>query len=217
MFHRYLRPIKFFERRYTTTRLKNDDDATMHKYRVGATADNLNQIFYIEFQARLRAQLASDIEKGVFGDVSAGDIFLFMCNQGTMHMISILHIIDKGHGYVSFQLRGLELAGTFCQNREAEALDLENEWDNDNVQSEIFQICSGACSRSPAAHFLPIKLMRDLRLKTWQREMTDYSMNQGYGFVSTYCVLFDQHWTDAALTRQFQVLDFSPECSSIFS
>jgi hypothetical protein len=178
--HRYLRPIKFFERRYTTTRLKNDGDATMYRYKVGATADNLNSIFYMELQSRLREELASDVEGGVFGDVSAGDVFLLMCNQGTMHMISMLHIIDKGNGYVSFQLRGLELAGTFCQNREAEALDLENEWLDPALHSDVFQMCSAACSRTPLSKILPLKLMRDLRWKTWEREATNYSLKKGY-------------------------------------
>jgi len=176
----YLRPVKFFERRYTTTRLENKTDATIHNYTVGATADNLNSLFYMECQSRLREQLATDVEGGTFGHVSAGDLFLLMCNQGTMHMISVLHIIDKGHGYVSFQLRGLELAGTFCQNREAEALDLEDEWQNDQMQCETCHACLPHCNRTPCTHVLPIKLMRDLRWKTWSREQSDYTLQKGY-------------------------------------
>eukprot|EP00038_Savillea_parva_P002151 m.111083 g.111083 ORF g.111083 m.111083 type:complete len:2150 (-) comp10741_c0_seq1:114-6563(-) len=198
----YLRPIKFFERRYTTTRLTNDADATMVRYKVGATADNLNSIFYMDVQARLREQLATDIEGGVFGDVSAGDIFLLMCNQGTMHMISILHIIDKGRGYVSFQLRGLELAGTFCQNREAEALDAEGEWEDPKLQCDACQPFNMVSNRG---RLLPIKLMRNLRWKTWERETSNYVLKKGY---SISLLNAHQYFPDRSSFRLFRKLMF---------
>lgn len=34
----------------------------------------------------------------------------------------LVHIVEMGNGLVSFQLRGLEFRGTYCQQREVEAI-----------------------------------------------------------------------------------------------
>lgn len=109
----YFRPIKFFERRFTTKRIEADDDATTKSYTVGSTSNNLNSVFYIQLQRELEKRLAKDIDRGVLGTISAGDIMLLTNTDNNMS--AFLHIIDVGHGFVSFQLRGLEFAGTFCQ------------------------------------------------------------------------------------------------------
>lgn len=42
----------------------------------------------------------------------------------------LVHIVEIGNGLVSFQLRGLEFRGTYCQQREVEAI-TEGPEDND--------------------------------------------------------------------------------------
>lgn len=42
----------------------------------------------------------------------------------------LVHIIETGNGLVTFQVRGLEFRGTYCQQREVEAITEEVE-DND--------------------------------------------------------------------------------------
>lgn len=34
----------------------------------------------------------------------------------------LVHIIEMGNGLVTFQMRGLEFRGTYCQQREVEAI-----------------------------------------------------------------------------------------------
>lgn len=89
----------------------------------GLQANNLNSIFYIQLHRQLRNQLARDLDSGVLGEVAAGDILVFTNMSNNMSLF--LHIIDRGSGFVSFQIRGLEFTGTFCQAREIEALDLD--------------------------------------------------------------------------------------------
>lgn len=34
----------------------------------------------------------------------------------------MIHIVEFGNGFVTFQMRGLEFRGTYCQQREVEAI-----------------------------------------------------------------------------------------------
>eukprot|EP00041_Stephanoeca_diplocostata_P005881 m.70421 g.70421 ORF g.70421 m.70421 type:complete len:2703 (-) comp16051_c0_seq12:2557-10665(-) len=167
----YLRPIKYFERRFTTTRVRSDGDFTRMQYTVGATANNLNSIFYIQLHRQLRNRLARDLDNGILGEVTSGDIFVFTNLSNSMSFF--LHIIDRGSGYVSFQIRGLEFAGTFCQAREIEALDVDDETETGDTR--IFSSWSWCASTSgPLRNVLPLKTALQLRWRTWEREARDY-------------------------------------------
>jgi hypothetical protein len=48
---------------------------------------------------------------GHLGCVRAGSVFILLSDTLT----ALVHIIERGEGYVTFQLRGLEFKGTFCQ------------------------------------------------------------------------------------------------------
>ena len=120
----YFRPLKFWERSYQTKRI--DDDSLRLDSQpkpAGVTANNLNSLFYEEVTQELQRTLASDIRSGRLGDVSAGDVLLLLDSDNRMTFF--LHIVELGGGYVSFQVRGLEFAGTYCQARELEALDAD--------------------------------------------------------------------------------------------
>jgi hypothetical protein len=44
----------------------------------------------------------------------------------------LVHVIEVGNGLVSFQMRGLEFRGTYCQQREVEAIS-EGVEDDDGI------------------------------------------------------------------------------------
>ncbi|VEL18273.1 unnamed protein product [Protopolystoma xenopodis] len=84
---------------------------------------NLNAIFYEHLTRSLQRCLAGDIQLGRWcpGSVSAGDIFILASDE--LHFL--VHIIEVGNGFVTFQLRGLEFVGTYCHERETEGLRTE--------------------------------------------------------------------------------------------
>lgn len=80
--------------------------------------NNLNSIFYEHLENSLRKSLYDDITLGRWGEVRAGDVFIMSNEKFT----ALVHIIQLGQGFVTFQLRGLEFKGTYCQERELEAI-----------------------------------------------------------------------------------------------
>lgn len=55
---------------------------------------------------------------GRWGAVSQGDCFVLASD----YLNCLVHIIELGNGLVTFQMRGLEFRGTYCQQREVEAI-----------------------------------------------------------------------------------------------
>ena len=85
----------------------------------------------------LQRDLCGDITLGRWGRVTSGDIFILTNDQ----LNAVVHIIEVGNGFVTFQLRGLEfrgqlviiininiiiiiinIIGTYCHQREREAI-----------------------------------------------------------------------------------------------
>ena len=66
----------------------------------------------------------------------------------------LIHIIELGNGLCTFQMRGLEFRGTYCQQREVEAI------------SEGFEDNDGCCCCSPGhlPHMLSVNKMFSARL-----------------------------------------------------
>ena len=55
---------------------------------------------------------------GRWGAASQGDCFVLASD----YLNCLVHIIELGNGLVTFQMRGLEFRGTYCQQREVEAI-----------------------------------------------------------------------------------------------
>eukprot|EP01137_Pigoraptor_chileana_P010495 Opistho-2@60235 len=143
----YVRPMKFWERNYTSAVPVDvvDADGVTKTETVdlpnesGSRTNNLNALFYQHLALSLQQSLCGDITMGRWGAVSAGDFFLLFNDRLT----SIVHIVAVGNGFVTFQLRGLEFKGTYCQQRELEAI-------NRNVALETEgMLCFKCVGRAP--------------------------------------------------------------------
>ena len=115
----YMRPIKFWEKNYNTKRVDNSNTRLQSQFD-GASVDseNLNAIFYEHLTSVLQHTLSGDIELGRWGTVYSGDFYILASD----YLNCLVHIIEVGNGFVTFQLRGLEFKGTYCQQRELEAI-----------------------------------------------------------------------------------------------
>ncbi|KAF5282134.1 hypothetical protein FQR65_LT02831 [Abscondita terminalis] len=116
----YVRPIKFWERDYNTRRVDHSNTPlSSHLDRnLGADDNNLNSIFYEHLTRSLQHSLCGDLIMGRWGLVSQGDCFVLASD----YLNCLVHIIEMGNGLVTFQMRGLEFRGTYCQQREVEAI-----------------------------------------------------------------------------------------------
>lgn len=116
----YVRPVKFWERDYNTRRVDHSNTRlSSHLERnLGADDNNLNSIFYEHLTRSLQHSLCGDLLLGRWGSVSQGDCFVLASD----YLNCLVHIIELGNGLVTFQMRGLEFRGTYCQQREVEAI-----------------------------------------------------------------------------------------------
>lgn len=97
----------------------------------------------------------------------------------------LIHIIELGNGLCTFQMRGLEFRGTYCQQREVEAIS-EGVEDND-----------GCCCCSPGhlSHMLSVNAMFSTRWLAWQVIAAQYVL-EGYSI------------SDNAAVATLQVFEF---------
>ncbi|KAM9259560.1 LOW QUALITY PROTEIN: pecanex-like protein 3, partial [Morus bassanus] len=116
----YARPVKFWERDYNTKRVDHSNTrlATQLDRNPGSDDNNLNSIFYEHLTRALQRALSGDLELGRWGPAAAGDCFVLASDS----LNALVHLVEVGHGLVTFQLRGLEFRGTYCQQREVEAI-----------------------------------------------------------------------------------------------
>lgn len=140
-FASYVRPIKFWERDYklvlmnilmkfvlmklqfvrSTKRVDHSNTrlaSQIDKAQIGSDDNNLNSIFYEHLTRSLQHSLYGDLVLGRWGDVTQGDCFVLASD----YLNCLVHIIELGNGFVTFQVRGLEFRGTYCQQREVEAI-----------------------------------------------------------------------------------------------
>lgn len=115
----YVRPIKFWERDYNTNVI--DINSTrlvtqLEKNRIDS--NRLDGIFYEHLTKCLQRKLCRDLALGRWGPVSQGDCFIMASDN----LNCLVHIIELGNGVCTFQLRGLEFRGTYCQQQEVEAI-----------------------------------------------------------------------------------------------
>lgn len=81
----------------------------------------------------------------------------------------LVHIIELGNGLCTFQMRGLEFRGTYCQQREVEAI------------SEGIEENAGCCCCSPGhlPNMLSVNAMFSTRWLAWQVVASQYVL-EGY-------------------------------------
>ncbi|CAD5215033.1 unnamed protein product [Bursaphelenchus xylophilus] len=117
----YCRPVRFWEKDYNTKRVDNSNIRLVSQLDRGPMMDDssLNAIFYEHLTRSLQKSLAGDLAMGRWASsVEAGDCFILV----SLYLSCMVHIIEVGNGFVTFQVRGLEFRGTYCHQREAEAI-----------------------------------------------------------------------------------------------
>ncbi|KYQ56080.1 Pecanex-like protein 1 [Trachymyrmex zeteki] len=163
----YVRPVKFWERDYKTRRVDHSNTRmSSHLERnLGADDNNLNSIFYEQLTRSLQHSLCGDLALGRWGNVEQGDCFLLASD----YLNCLVHIVQLGNGLVTFQLRGLEFRGTYCQQREVEAISegIEN---NDNC-------C--CCEMGHISNVLSVNAAFSQRWLAWEVASAKYVL-EGY-------------------------------------
>ncbi|XP_066467539.1 pecanex-like protein 2 [Tiliqua scincoides] len=166
----YARPVKFWERNYNTKRVDHSNTrlALQIEKDAGNDDNNLNSIFYEHLTRSLQESLCGDLILGRWGNYSSGDCFILASD----YLNAFVHLIEIGNGLVTFQLRGLEFRGTYCQQREVEAI---TEGDEDN---------EGCCCCKPGhlPHLLSCNAAFNLRWLTWEITRTQYIL-EGYSII----------------------------------
>ncbi|XP_025412111.1 pecanex-like protein 1 isoform X3 [Sipha flava] len=179
----YPRPVKFWERDYNTRRVDHTNTKlSSHLERnLGADDNNLNSIFYEHLTRLLQNTLCGDLILGRWGNVSQGDCFVLASD----YLNCLVHIVEMGNNLVTFQMRGLEFRGTYCQQREVEAIS-EGVGDNE-----------GCCCCEPGhfPHILSLNAALGQRWLAWQVVAAKYVV-QGYSI------------SDINAASMLQVFDF---------
>uniref|UniRef100_A0A3P9I815 Pecanex-like protein n=1 Tax=Oryzias latipes TaxID=8090 RepID=A0A3P9I815_ORYLA len=163
----YPRPIKFWERNYNTKRIDNSNSRLVSQVdkETGCDDNNLNSIFYEYLTRSLQHSLCGDLMLGRWGNYSAGDCFILASD----YLNALVHLIEIGNGLVTFQLRGLEFRGTYCQQREVEAI-------TEGVEEDDGCCC---CEPGHLPHMLSCNAAFNLRWLAWEVMTTKYLL-EGY-------------------------------------
>uniref|UniRef100_A0A671QEJ1 Pecanex-like protein n=1 Tax=Sinocyclocheilus anshuiensis TaxID=1608454 RepID=A0A671QEJ1_9TELE len=162
----YPRPVKFWERNYNVlVHLKKKKVQSLYAHYVGCDDDNLNSIFYEYLTRSLQHSLCGDLMLGRWGNYCAGDCFILASD----YLNALVHLIEVGNGLVTFQLRGLEFRGTYCQQREVEAI-------TEGVEEDDSCCC---CEPGHLPHVLSCNAAFNLRWLAWEVTTTKYLL-EGY-------------------------------------
>ncbi|XP_048125769.1 pecanex-like protein 1 [Alosa alosa] len=163
----YPRPVKFWERNYNTKRIDNSNSRLVSQVDkdTGCDDNNLNSIFYEYLTRSLQHSLCGDLMLGRWGNYSSGDCFILASD----YLNAFVHLIEIGNGLVTFQLRGLEFRGTYCQQREVEAI-------TEGVEDDDACCC---CEPGHLPHVLSCNAAFNLRWLAWEVTTTKYLL-EGY-------------------------------------
>ncbi|XP_077139328.1 pecanex-like protein 2 isoform X2 [Ranitomeya variabilis] len=155
-----------------TKRLDNMNTRLKHQIEKdpGNDNDNLNSIFYEHLTRSLQHSLCGDLILGRWGNYASGDCFILTSD----YLNAFVHLVETGNGFVTFQLRGLEFKGTYCHQREVEAI---TEGDEDNKGCCCFQI-------GHLPHVLSCNAAFNLRWMTWEIARNQYIL-EGYSVISS--------------------------------
>ncbi|WKX95579.1 hypothetical protein Q1695_012216 [Nippostrongylus brasiliensis] len=153
----YVRPVKFWERDYNTKRSDASNTTLASQIDRGPMLDdsNLNAVFYEHLTRSLQKSLAGDLQMGRWAtSVQPGDCFIL----ASSNLNCLVHIIEVGNGFVTFQLRGLEFRGTYCHQREVDAIS--------DDQTEGTGCC--CCAPGSLPGFLSLNTAWSLRWLAWE-------------------------------------------------
>ncbi|XP_035223294.1 pecanex-like protein 1 isoform X2 [Stegodyphus dumicola] len=166
-FTSYVRPVKFWERDYNTKRVDHSNTrlSSQLECNPGADDNNLNSIFYEHLTRSLQHSLYGDIALGRWGAVAQGDCFVLASDN----LNCLVHVIELGNGLVTFQVRGLEFRGTYCQQREVEAI-------NEGVHEDEGCCC---CRPGHLPHLLSVNAAFNQRWLAWEVTASKYVI-EGY-------------------------------------
>uniref|UniRef100_A0A8D0GDB4 Pecanex-like protein n=1 Tax=Sphenodon punctatus TaxID=8508 RepID=A0A8D0GDB4_SPHPU len=178
----YVRPVKFWERDYNTKRVDHSNTrlASQLDRNPGSDDNNLNSIFYEHLTRSLQHSLCGDLLLGRWGNYSTGDCFILASD----YLNALVHLIEIGNGLVTFQLRGLEFRGTYCQQREVEAI-------TEGVEEDEGFCC---CEPGHIPHMLSFNTAFGQRWLAWEVLVTKYVL-EGYSI------------TDNSAASMLQVFD----------
>ncbi|KAL3049653.1 hypothetical protein OYC64_008998 [Pagothenia borchgrevinki] len=178
----YVRPVKFWERDYNTKRVDHSNTrlASQLDRNPGSDDNNLNSIFYEHLTRSLQHSLCGDLLLGRWGNFTTGDCFILASD----YLNALVHLIEIGNGLVTFQLRGLEFRGTYCQQREVEAI-------TEGVEEDEGCCC---CEPGHLPHLLSFNAAFGQRWLSWEVLVTKYVL-EGYSI------------TDNSAASMLQVFD----------
>ncbi|XP_077416220.1 pecanex-like protein 1 isoform X2 [Vanacampus margaritifer] len=178
----YVRPVKFWERDYNTKRVDHSNTrlASQLDRNPGSDDNNLNSIFYEHLTRSLQHSLCGDLLLGRWGNFSTGDCFILASD----YLNALVHLVEIGNGLVTFQLRGLEFRGTYCQQREVEAI-------TEGVEEDEGCCC---CEPGHLPHILSFNAAFGQRWLAWEVLVTKYVL-EGYSI------------TDNSAASMLQVFD----------
>ncbi|XP_057638072.1 pecanex-like protein 1 isoform X4 [Chionomys nivalis] len=178
----YVRPVKFWERDYNTKRVDHSNTrlASQLDRNPGSDDNNLNSIFYEHLTRSLQHSLCGDLLLGRWGNYSTGDCFILASD----YLNALVHLVEIGNGLVTFQLRGLEFRGTYCQQREVEAI-------TEGVEEDEGFCC---CEPGHVPHVLSFNAAFGQRWLAWEVVVTKYIL-EGYSI------------TDNSAASMLQVFD----------
>ncbi|XP_078284256.1 LOW QUALITY PROTEIN: pecanex-like protein 3 [Rhinoraja longicauda] len=131
----------------------------------GADDNNLNSIFYEHLTRSLQHSLCGDLLLGRWGNYAMGDCFILASD----YLNALVHLIEIGNGIATFQLRGLEFRGTYCQQREVEAI-------TEGVDEDEGCCC---CEPGHLPHMLSFNAAFGQRWLAWEVAATKYVL-EGY-------------------------------------
>uniref|UniRef100_A0A3Q1JH41 Pecanex-like protein n=1 Tax=Anabas testudineus TaxID=64144 RepID=A0A3Q1JH41_ANATE len=162
MFLLFLSPVPC-----STKRIDNSNSRLVSQVdkETGCDDNNLNSIFYEYLTRSLQHSLCGDLMLGRWGNYSAGDCFILASD----YLNALVHLIEIGNGLVTFQLRGLEFRGTYCQQREVEAI-------TEGVEEDDACCC---CEPGHLPHMLSCNAAFNLRWLAWEVMATKYLL-EGY-------------------------------------
>ncbi|XP_030627628.1 pecanex-like protein 1 isoform X2 [Chanos chanos] len=178
----YARPVKFWERDYNTKRVDHSNTrlASQLDRNPGSDDNNLNSIFYEHLTRSLQHSLCGDLLLGRWGNYGTGDCFILASD----YLNALVHLVEIGNGLVTFQLRGLEFRGTYCQQREVEAI-------TEGVEEDEGCCC---CEPGHLPHVLSFNAAFGQRWLAWEVLVTKYVL-EGYSI------------TDNSAASMLQVFD----------
>ncbi|XP_072265528.1 pecanex-like protein 2 isoform X2 [Pyxicephalus adspersus] len=166
----YARPIKFWEKKNSTVRLDNLNTRLQQQIEKdpGNDGNNLNSIFYEHLTRSLQHSLCGDLILGRWGNYFEGDCFILASD----YLNALVHLVEIGNGFMTFQLRGLEFKGTYCHQREVEAI------------TEGYDVNEGCCCFQPGhlPHMLSCNSAFSLRWLTWEVVRGQYIL-EGYSVI----------------------------------